>query len=186
MDQALALKTDKEPLFIVSTNGKRSGTRDWTSFGIALVLANYKNGRSIKEIANLCETTKNSIVGVINRARLRGELPPLERSPTRGIPKKVKPSLKLDPQSLRVIAMIKEVHKQRKLPPPEHKVRLRVINNTTEVTLLQLKFNSCRWPLGDPRLSDFRFCGKTRQVSCPYCPEHVIKGTRPSRGRGDY
>ncbi len=180
MDQASALKTVDAPLYIINAvNGKR----DWTPFGIETILAYYRAKKSMKEIANLCDTTKNSVVGVLNRARLRGQLEPVINSPTKGIPKPRPSKPKVDPQTLRVLAMIKEVKKAKE---KERKVRLRVITDKKEVTLLQLKLNSCRWPIGDPKLSDFRFCGKIRLATCSYCPEHATISYRPSRGRGDY
>jgi GcrA cell cycle regulator len=36
--------------------------------------------------------------------------------------------------------------------------------------------NTCRWPLGDPRDSDFRFCGRPGadfSAKKPYCPDHM-------------
>lgn len=47
-------------------------------------------------------------------------------------------------------------------------------------TIDALKSRSCRWPLGDPKHVDFRFCGKKRRTGSPYCDEHhegaFIKG----------
>ncbi len=40
------------------------------------------------------------------------------------------------------------------------------------VGLLDLKMNSCRWPIGDPKDADFHFCGATTSTGKPYCPEH--------------
>lgn len=41
-----------------------------------------------------------------------------------------------------------------------------------KIRLMDLKMNSCRWPLGDPKEEDFCFCGKTCTTGKPYCPEH--------------
>ena len=40
------------------------------------------------------------------------------------------------------------------------------------VGLLDLKFNSCRWPIGEPKDKDFHFCGAVCQTGKPYCAEH--------------
>ena len=49
----------------------------------------------------------------------------------------------------------------------------------------------CRWPVGDPRSPDFRFCGCTAHEGLPYCVDHariayqnVGKRTRGSSGDG--
>ncbi len=31
----------------------------------------------------------------------------------------------------------------------------------------------CRWPIGDPRSPDFRFCGCPAQEGLPYCADHA-------------
>ncbi len=31
----------------------------------------------------------------------------------------------------------------------------------------------CRWPVGDPRSADFRFCGCTASEGLPYCVDHA-------------
>jgi GcrA cell cycle regulator len=40
------------------------------------------------------------------------------------------------------------------------------------VSLLDLKMNSCRWPIGEPKDADFHFCGKDTVTGKPYCAEH--------------
>lgn len=40
------------------------------------------------------------------------------------------------------------------------------------VTLMDLKMNSCRWPIGDPKDEDFHFCGADTVTGKPYCSEH--------------
>lgn len=40
------------------------------------------------------------------------------------------------------------------------------------MTLLDLKMNSCRWPIGEVKDENFHFCGKECQTGKPYCPEH--------------
>ena len=40
------------------------------------------------------------------------------------------------------------------------------------VTLLELEPRMCRFPLGDPRTEEFRFCGADAQTGIPYCAGH--------------
>ena len=42
-------------------------------------------------------------------------------------------------------------------PPPVH------------VTLMELESWMCKWPIGDPRREDFRYCGAKRHEEYPYC-----------------
>jgi GcrA cell cycle regulator len=39
-------------------------------------------------------------------------------------------------------------------------------------TLTDLSSQTCRWPIGDPKHEDFRFCGKPVVPGKPYCGEH--------------
>ncbi len=46
------------------------------------------------------------------------------------------------------------------------------IKKEGNVSLLDLKLNSCRWPIGEPKDADFHFCGKDTVTGKPYCSEH--------------
>jgi hypothetical protein len=39
-------------------------------------------------------------------------------------------------------------------------------------SILQLTPTTCRWPIGDPRTPDFRFCMEPHAPGSSYCPEH--------------
>ena len=40
------------------------------------------------------------------------------------------------------------------------------------VRLIDLKINTCRWPIGDPKDDDFHFCGEQTVTGKPYCLQH--------------
>lgn len=52
------------------------------------------------------------------------------------------------------------------------KVVKQKVVKTDKMSLLDLKLNSCRWPIGDPKDADFHFCGKDTVTGKPYCNEH--------------
>ena len=41
-----------------------------------------------------------------------------------------------------------------------------------KIGILDLKLNTCRWPIGDPTDADFHFCGENTVVGKPYCAKH--------------
>jgi GcrA cell cycle regulator len=41
-------------------------------------------------------------------------------------------------------------------------------------SLLELRWNTCRWPYGDPGHVDFHFCGGDAVDGKPYCRDHLI------------
>lgn len=53
--------------------------------------------------------------------------------------------------------------------PKPQKQKL-VVNG--KMSLLDLKLTSCRWPIGEPKDTDFHFCGKDTITGKPYCSEH--------------
>lgn len=42
---------------------------------------------------------------------------------------------------------------------------------------------SCRWPIGDPQLADFHFCGKDKVPGLPYCEFHSRRAFQPPQPR---
>ncbi|TAL01038.1 MAG: global cell cycle regulator GcrA-like protein [Rhodospirillaceae bacterium] len=52
-------------------------------------------------------------------------------------------------------------------------------------TLTDLSSQTCRWPIGDPKHEDFRFCGKAVVPGKPYCSEHCaaayVGSNKPAR-----
>jgi len=49
--------------------------------------------------------------------------------------------------------------------------------------LLDLEKHDCRWPIGEPRLPDFHFCGMPQVAGRPYCELHWRMSFQPSRSR---
>jgi GcrA cell cycle regulator len=51
--------------------------------------------------------------------------------------------------------------------------------------LMDLKTNTCRWPIGEPTDEDFHFCGKQTVIGKPYCAEHCVEGYSSIRELND-
>jgi GcrA cell cycle regulator len=47
------------------------------------------------------------------------------------------------------------------------------------VTFHDMESIHCRWPIGDPRSRDFRFCGKKRAGLSSYCEAHSRRALQP-------
>jgi GcrA cell cycle regulator len=47
-----------------------------------------------------------------------------------------------------------------------------IVPEAERVTLADLEDYQCRWPVGDPRESDFHFCGGRRMPNASYCVYH--------------
>jgi GcrA cell cycle regulator len=46
-----------------------------------------------------------------------------------------------------------------------------------------LERNDCRWPIGDPKVAEFHFCGEQSLAGRPYCELHWRMAFQPSRPR---
>jgi GcrA cell cycle regulator len=41
------------------------------------------------------------------------------------------------------------------------------------IGVMELRESTCKWPIGDPRGTDFGFCGAVPVDNCPYCAPHA-------------
>jgi GcrA cell cycle regulator len=58
-----------------------------------------------------------------------------------------------------------------------------VVPMSLRVTIIELKEAMCRWPLGDPTSSEFRYCGSPSQEAGPYCAYHGKLAYQPVQDR---
>ena len=61
--------------------------------------------------------------------------------------------------------------------PPAEEIIIPLAERKTIQTLTEC---SCRWPIGDPQMADFHFCGKTKVPLLPYCEHHARRAFQPS------
>jgi len=54
---------------------------------------------------------------------------------------------------------------------------------TQRKTVATLGTNDCRWPIGDPQMAGFHFCGEHASDGQPYCEKHTAQASTPSRPR---
>lgn len=52
-------------------------------------------------------------------------------------------------------------------------------------TIMSLTDRMCKWPIGDPGSSNFKFCGRPVQAGYPYCADHVRMAYQPARRKDD-
>jgi hypothetical protein len=65
-------------------------------------------------------------------------------------------------------------------PMPLDDVKIPLGQRKTMNTLLP---DDCRWPIGDPQVADFHFCGKPKVDGHPYCDFHMVRAYQPARSR---
>ena len=51
------------------------------------------------------------------------------------------------------------------------------------ITVLTLGAHMCKWPIGDPSLDSFTFCGRRSEENGPYCHEHATVAYQPAQAK---
>ena len=64
--------------------------------------------------------------------------------------------------------------------PPAEELVIPLAERKTIQTLVEC---SCRWPIGDPQMADFHFCGKNKVPGLPYCEFHARRAFQPPQAR---
>lgn len=120
---------------------------------------------SMGAIADKFNRSRNAVAGLLHRHRQAEGFTTPKAS---GRPRKA------DKRIPTTVVSVPFIRMATRKPPKKQRIRLRLIENETAVTFKELEPHMCKWPLGDPRQSDFRFCGCTRRGSGPYCAEHTV------------
>ncbi len=150
---------------------------DWSDAHIADLRRLWvEEGHSASIIGGMLGRTRNAVIGKVHRLGLPVRLGTLSGVRKKAGRKGYNPGAfrksRAKPPELRV-ARVKPVRPQ-EVPPPEARM----------VSLLELTPHDCKWPIGDPVLPDFGFCGAKQFASFPYCQHHVAMAYIPVKSRG--
>lgn len=126
----------------------------WPAEHLEIVKTMWFDGSSASDIARALGSgkTKNAVIGQVHRNGF-------VRSPS--LPSKV-----AKPKPINRVREIEPVI----APPVEVKP-----NSSAKITMRNIRFGQCRWPIGDPQHADFHFCGKKQHDGSPYCDQHTAK-----------
>lgn len=145
-------------------------TVKWTDTQVKRAGQMIRNGKTFSEIADAFKTTRSAIASLCKRKNLR-ETPFTDSDRiARGIARK----------------------KSRQENQKKQEAPLAALNaifvplkpgtvGASGRAVLNLKPHDCRWPIGDPRAENFRFCGKDRDIGVPYCTQHQMVSRVPKR-----
>lgn len=163
----------------------------WTDERVELLKKLWGEGLSASQIAGrLGSVTRNAVIGKVHRLGLSGRA-------TTSRMKTVRPRSRManakraatKPRFPQVgnpaVRALYPADAEPVLPAVEELV-IPVAERKTIQTLTEC---SCRWPIGDPQMSDFHFCGKSKVAGLPYCEFHARRAFQPAvprrRDRGD-
>lgn len=158
---------DQVSLWIEARNAVTpSLVEGWSNADFYKLLQMYERKTSLTNLAMFFDKTKGQIAGLIDRAVQKG-LVKRHGAVQKAQPVKEVKSVAILP--FNEAAFVKRLASK----PKKRRVRLRLIDGTQQVTFAQLEPHHCRFPFGDPRQPDFRFCGCRRVLQKPYCEAHV-------------
>jgi GcrA cell cycle regulator len=151
----------------------------WTNERIELLQKLWLEGWSASRIAGELAhgITRNAVIGKVYRLGLSGRAkalpgnvpasPPHHKAPRRAAHRRAN-----NPQVVGNTALASHPFVIEAAAPQT--VRDVVVPISQPVTIVELRESMCRWPIGDPAQSEFRFCGaKKLPVEGPYCACHA-------------
>ena len=149
----------------------------WTEQQIQTLKQKWGNGFSASDIAKVLGMTRNAVIGKAHRLKLSAGAASTRRT------------VDLPAGKGNVMAAITKVSKQRAtlrpLPPvptvtpmtmkPIVRETLRPVDakRVEGIAVTKAGERHCRWPIGDPRSPEFRFCGCSSYEGLPYCVDHA-------------
>lgn len=148
------------------------------------IISTYRTGLTYRQVAEKLGISPGQVAGVVHRMRKKlGDVHVPSRMMRTFIKDPVEKPKKATPQKPVTAVdgnLVNRIQVMRETPSPKTpRVRLRLVETDTEVTFAQLEHHHCRWPLGEVGRVDFRFCGRTRHSSGPYCADHAaVAGTK--------
>jgi len=169
----------------------------WTDERVELLRQLWLDGKSASQISAAIGggLTRNAVIGKVHRLGLAGRArpsggqeegaaaPPRAQAPARRVaPRAAAPVMMSQPMTQGATALAMSVAVQ----PMMQAVRLEeevVVPMSLRVTIVDLKESMCKWPLGDPTSSDFRYCGSPAHGTGPYCQHHGKLAYQPAQER---
>jgi GcrA cell cycle regulator len=161
----------------------------WTDERVELLRQLWLDGRSASQIsAQLGHgLTRNAVIGKVHRLGLAGRA----KSPSSAAsPPRPAPTQRVAPRSSsgggaravrgNTALMLSPEPMLESLPVFHEDV---VVPMSLRVTIVELKEAMCRWPLGDPTSSEFRYCGSPSSGASPYCAYHSKLAYQPVQDR---
>lgn len=179
----------------------------WTDERVELLKKLWADGLSASQIAaQLGGVTRNAVIGKVHRLGLSGRAKSSTPSATPRLRKPVpvashRPSSAAAPQRVHqhqhkptyasrgnaALASAPVMEARTAVAPAPRLAPVQLVETQPmvceNVTIMDLRENMCRWPLGDPSQDDFRFCGGRSTPGHAYCPHHSAIAYQPAHDR---
>jgi GcrA cell cycle regulator len=159
----------------------------WTEDRVATLSKLWAEGLSASQIAKqLGGVTRNALIGKVHRLGLSGRAKPSRPKPAK-VATTARPKAAPKPAKVtaKAVSQAKPKAKPAQLPatieqPP---LEAKPLKDGTYATILTITDHMCKFPIGDPKADEFRFCGRKTDPDEPYCTPHSMVAYQPSRRR---
>jgi GcrA cell cycle regulator len=167
-----------------------SDASGWTEERVELLKKLWNDGLSASQIAGeLGGVTRNAVIGKVHRLGLSGRAKTPSSAAAR--PRKAVTRAPAGFSGHAPATRGATALSPRPRPAPEAQIQPRVelldpdvvVPFSERVTIMELRENMCRWPMGDPVNPDFRFCGLKTDAGVPYCAYHCRIAYQPANDR---
>lgn len=169
----------------------------WTDERVELLKKLWLDGLSASRIAAELAggVTRNAVIGKVHRLGLSGrEKTALPVAPARqSRPRPSTPARPpIAPQRSATMPPVRGNTALAMQPQAAPAALPQVLRETSDVvvpmceqvTIMELRESMCRWPMGDPASSEFRYCGgKSTAGAGPYCNMHSRMAYQPTQDR---
>lgn len=154
----------------------------WTDERVESLKKLWQDGLSASQIAKqLGGVTRNAVIGKVHRLGLSGRAAPSK--PARPVFKAPRPARPVAapaaPRRIQEPVVATAAAATAPLPAPVRHVD----EAPGTATVLTLGAHMCKWPIGDPSLDSFTFCGRRSEENGPYCHEHATVAYQPAQAK---
>ena len=160
----------------------------WTDERVETLKRMWNEGQSASQIAKeLGGVTRNAVIGKVHRLGLSGRATTSRMKSHRPRPRpaaNLPGNKRMMPKGNRFPAApnspLQMIYQAEPFMPSAEELDIPMAERKTIQTLQECH---CRWPIGDPQMADFHFCGAKQAEGRPYCIEHWTLSFIPSAQR---
>ena len=153
----------------------------WTDERVETLKKLWSEGLSASQIAGrLGSVTRNAVIGKVHRLGLSGRATTSRMKTHRPRARMANPKRTANNKPRFAQAgnpAVRVLFEGEAYVPPAEEIIIPLAERKTIQTLTEC---SCRWPIGDPQMADFHFCGKTKVPLLPYCEHHARRAFQPA------
>ena len=151
----------------------------WNDDRVELLKKLWAEGLSASQIAGrLGGVTRNAVIGKVHRLGLSGRATTSRMKSHRPRPRAAAKRMARSRYATVGNPAVRALYHPDAEPftPAVEELVIPMAERKSIQTLVE---SSCRWPIGDPQLPDFHFCGKSKVNGLPYCEFHARRAFQP-------